>query len=465
MSTSTWTLALDGDWQLSQVDGASSPDADSDNLEWVPARVPGAVHYDLVSAGRLRNPLASRQAAADAAWVPDSDWLYRRTFVLPQEVGSDIRPELVFESIDTFADVWLNGEWLGSSANMFRPCRLTIEPGRLHQGENELRVHVKAHQRVLADAIPDSARIAVGPRSTAHRDRSLIRRYQRSYNTSLLNLGENVIGIGIPGSVTLSLDPSTYIADLCLVTETLEGDTAAVCVTARVGGEARDAELELSLYADDVRVAHAAERVLGSQSPVTCHWSIANPRLWWPAGYGEPYLYLLKAHLRQGGRVVHSFTRRVGIKKVELLQEQASGRPTFQLRVNDCDIYVRGGNLMPIDAIRGMTTADNYERMLQLTVNANMNLIRLWGGGLPESEHLLNRCDALGIMIWQDFLYHSSTYPDYDPGFLAEAEAEASDMHRQDASARLSGRAVRGERAAAGLGRVELETGVGSLLR
>jgi beta-mannosidase len=392
------------------------------------AAVPGAVHYDLVRAGRLDNPLASRQAAANAAWVADSDWLYRHTFVLQEAVGRDTRPILTFQSLDTFADIWLNGVLVGSSANMFRSCCLAIDPTLLRRGENTLLMHVKAHQRVLADAMPDSARIAVGPHSTAHRDRSLIRRYQRSYNTSLLNLGENVIGIGIPGHVSLSLHPSTYIADLCLVTDALETDTAAVRVLARLGGEVTDATLEVMLYEDGADEASVTALAPLLQGQATCSLSVPNPRLWWPAGYGEPHLYRLEARVWCEGRVAHALLRRVGIKTVALARELPNGRPTFQVRVNGCDVYVRGGNLMPIDAIRGMSTAEDYERMLQLTVNANMNLIRLWGGGLPEDEHFLDRCDALGVMVWQDFLYHSSTYPDYDAGFMAEAEAEAADI-------------------------------------
>ncbi len=353
------------------------------------------------------NPLASRQAAANAAWVADSDWLYRRTFILHEAVGRDAQPILTFQSIDTYADIWLNGVLVGSSANMFRSCCLAIAPTLLRRGENTLLVHVKAHQRMLADAMPDAARIAVGPNSTAHRDRSLIRRYQRSYNTSLLNLGENVIGIGIPGNVSLSLYPGTYIADLCLVTEALETDTAAVRVLARLGGEVTDAKLEVSLYENGAEEASVTALAAVLPGQATCSLSVPNPRLWWPAGYGEPHLYRLEARLWREGRVAHSLSRRVGIKKVMLIRELPNGRPTFQLRVNGCDIYVRGGNLMPIDAIRGMTTTDNYERMLQLTVNANMNLIRLWGGGLPE-DTLLDRCDALR-QIWRTFLSFQTT--------------------------------------------------------
>lgn len=425
---SEYIVPLDGAWEVAQypADAAAPPQANG--LDWLPAVVPGAVHYDLARAGRLANPLASRRAAAGATWVAQSDWLYRRILVLEAAPHAATQPVLAFESLDTFADIWLNGALLGSSNNAFRPCQLPVPAGLLRQGENTLLVHLKGHQRMLADIIPDSERIAVGSHSTAHRDRSLIRRYQRSYNTSLLNLGETVIGIGIPGSARLHLYPPAWLRHLCLVTDALSEDAAQVRVLAQVAGSVEGLDLEVALYEEglDGPVAADVTPIRGSRLEVPL--TVPAPKPWQPHGYGQPHLYRLSARLLCQSAQVHAIERRVGLKTVELVQTLPNGRATFQLRVNGQDIYVRGGNLMPLDAIRGLGTPEAYERMLQLALNANMNLIRLWGGGLPEDECFLERCDALGIMIWQDFLYHSCTYPDYDAGFLAEAEAEATDL-------------------------------------
>lgn len=429
LSLQAQTIALAGAWQLARWSGApiTGPIQNLD-LKWVPAAVPGAVHYDLVSAGRLENPLSSRQAAADAAWVADSDWLYWRTFVLEEAPAPEHHPLLWFESIDTYADVWLNGVCVGTSNNMLRPCRLYVAPDRLHAGENTLLVHVKAHRRMLAHAVPDSERIATGSGSTAHRDRSLIRRYQRSYNTSLLNLGVNVLGIGIPGSVGLTLYPEAHISDLCLVTDVLCAQQAEVRLLAQVYGAAEGEDVEFALYPEGAAEPVARVVAAVAAGEAVCPLVVPTPRPWWPAGYGQPHLYRLEARLLRHGALLHSLTRRVGIKTVSLVRALPNGRETFQLQVNGRDVYVRGGNMMPIDAIRGLATPQAYERMLQLALNANMNLIRLWGGGVPEDEAFLARCDELGIMIWQDFFYHSSTYPDYDAAFMASAEAEASDL-------------------------------------
>ena len=166
---------------------------------------------------------------------------------------------------------------------MFRPCRLRLAP--LLRAENTLLVRqgAPAHAR---DLIPDSGGRGSGSRRIG---RSLIRRYQRSYNTSLLNLGETVLGIGIPGSVSLSLYPEARIADVCLVTERLDMDAADVRLLAQAEGDVVGAELELALY-----IEGAAEPVARAGAPaiageVVCNLKVPRPRLWWPAGYGQPH--------------------------------------------------------------------------------------------------------------------------------------------------------------------------------
>ena len=124
-------------------------------------------------------------------------------------------------------------------------------------------------------------------------------------------------------------------------------------------------------------------------------------------------------------------SRRVGIKQARIVRREPSGRETFYVEINGRKVYVRGGNLIPIDSLRARVTPPEYDHLLRLSEHANLNLIRLWGGGVPEHEYFLDQCDARGIMLWQDFFYHSGTYPDDDPDFIAEAEREAEDVIRR----------------------------------
>ncbi len=423
-------------WEVAALppyDGAEPPALDG--LDWIPASVPGAVQYDLMAAGRLENPLASREAAAKAAWVPQGDWLYRCRFTCEAPPAGLPQAALEFESIDTFAQVWLNGALVGRAGNMFRPYAFPLGQGPLRPGENTLLVQVKAHRRIVSQQYPDVERIAVSSNPTAHQERALIRRYQRSYNTSLLNLGENVIGIGIPGPVRLCFYPLAYITDAYAITEALHEDGRA---TVRLGLEVQGAKgkpapltCSVALY-EAGREEPAAEMCLPvARERLEATLTLPQARLWWPAGYGEPHLYRLRATLSSREGVIHTLERRIGIKTVELVTSLPNGRPIFQFRVNGQEVYARGGNLMPLDAIKGRGTSEAYRRIVRLALLAHMNMIRLWGGGVPEDEEFLDLCDEAGVMVWQDFLYHSGTYPDDDPLFMAEAEAEARDLIRK----------------------------------
>ena len=158
--------------------------------------------------------------------------------------------------------------------------------------------------------------------------------------------------------------------------------------------------------------------------------TVIRPRLWWPRGYGDQPLYRLTVDVFRGGSLVDSVSRRVGIKQSRLILRDEKDRDTFVFEINGRRVWVRGGNMMPIDAIKARVSKAEYERMIRLTAHANMNLIRLWGGGVPEPDEFLDLCDENGVMIWQDFLYHSATYPDFDPDFMAEAEREAIGLIR-----------------------------------
>ena len=153
-----------------------------------------------------------------------------------------------------------------------------------------------------------------------------------------------------------------------------------------------------------------------------------DPRLWWPRGYGEQNLYSLTLTLQSGGKTVHEIRRPIGIRTVELVQELPNGRKTFFFKVNGVPVYARGGNLIPIDYLNGCgTTAQNAE-MLRLAANANMNTMRLWGGGTLEPQAFFDECDRLGMMVWKDFHMHSDTYPDYDDEWVAEVRRESIEV-------------------------------------
>jgi beta-mannosidase len=440
---------LAGPWRAVQLDAASGLTAQDaahqPGAAWLDATVPGAIQYDLVRAGRLGNPFAGTAAATDAHWVSDTDWVYRTTIDL-DAADASARWAIELDGVDTFADVWLNGTLVGSTANAYRAYRFELGSAELHPGENEVVVHVKGHGSMIADKVPEARRLL------GHTDpvegklgKSLIRRYQRSFYTgsSLLNVGTGVLGIGIHRPVRLLALPAVEITDVFVATTALSDTSASlrstITLDPRDGTGPFDVEVTLLDPTEPgVVVASARTSVTGSGSPaqVTLELDVPDPRPWWPRGYGEPTLYPLRVTVADplrvtvadGPAVLDTVEQHVGIRTAELLEAKPSGRPTFELVVNGVRLHVRGTNYIPVDYLKVHGEPADYTRVFALFENGNNNLVRMWGGGAIESEEFYDECDRRGLMIWQDFYLHSNVYPDYDPEFVAEFAAESREL-------------------------------------
>jgi beta-mannosidase len=401
-------------------------------LEWLPATVPGAVHYDLMAAGQLANPYASSASAEAARWVAESDWLYSTVFDAPAGAAAD--RSLVLEGVDTFADVWLNGTLLGQTANAYRSYRLPVPETLMRPTGNELVLHLKGHRRMIEPKAAEARkRLSV---QGGHPDRllkSLVRRYQRNTfsNSSLLNLGVHVHGIGVNKPVRLVSEKQVTVSEARLTVLELTDSAAQVRVDVSVlGTTAASAGLsvEVELAAPEAETVRAVTALRGIETALVM--TVASPQLWWPQGYGSPTRYTMTVRLLHDGRLVDETQTMVGLRTVELIDEQA-GVPTFQLRVNGQRVYVRGTNFVPVDYLKVHDSWQVYERLFTLLEHGNYNLVRLWGGGAVEDERFYDRCDELGIMLWQDLLLHSNVYPDYDQEFVEEFRAESAELIRR----------------------------------
>jgi beta-mannosidase len=433
------------DWQAALYD-KNLPDhqVPAENGDWFTAKVPGAIQYDLMARGTIENLYAGTKAAFDCAWVAQSDWLYRGVFDTPAEAastGSSAKTIILrVKGIDTFSEAWLNGTLLGDTFNAMRVWDFPVKPGLLvPAGKNILLVRVKAHDRMVADKIDEAKKhLKNGGEIEGTLGKSLIRRYQRSFfngGSSLLNLGTGVLGIGINRNVELLTYPGAYLSDLFYRTEKIEFDGSNKAIKSMgklvfTVEKAGSAVIRITVSdAEGRTVASAEKAVNGGEQEIPL--AIENPRLWWPAGYGEPYLYRLKATLiRNDGTVDEETERRIGIRTVELVKREPDGKHTFYFKVNNRKIIIHGENHIPLDYIKCYATEAEYKRIFKLLKNQNVNMVRIWGGGVVEEDSYYNRCDEMGILVWHDMFLHSNTYPDYDPEFTANFMAEAEGIIR-----------------------------------
>lgn len=428
-------IRLDSGWRMTwtehgeQVREYSS--ACLDEASWFAAGVPGDVHLDLMRAGRIPDPFAGTNTDA-VLWMEQKDWWYRTRFVAgtgtregPLRVP--VRAYLVFHGLDCFATVYLNGEEIGRHANMFRPLELDVT-GRIRPGaENTLAVR-------LASPIFAPLGNGTSPPTPWGFPRQLSRKAQMSYGW---DIAPRLLTIGIWRPVELLLVDQARITDVWIRTRALEtnargkaGASMEAVVAIQVEPPDEGAELEVELAAGD----RLLRRRLGPAAPgvheVRFEWKIDEPRLWWPNGSGEPHLYPYRVRLLAGREALDERRGGFGVRTIELDRSPTEdGGHRFQFSVNGREIFMRGWNWTPPDAIFARAGPERRERLLRAAHDSGANMLRVWGGGVYEAPDFYRTADRLGLLIWQDFMFACSRYPQ-DGGYLAEVRAEAEHVVR-----------------------------------
>jgi beta-mannosidase len=400
--------------------GAFAEHFDEDG--WIDVPVPGDVHRALLAAGRIENPFYDRNEGK-CAWVEEREWWYRLTFDGPREpLQQGERQRLIFHGLDTFVTIWLNGEELGEHANMFREAAFDVT-GSLRAGESN----------TLALCFhPPRERAVEGPAEQWGRnpERVGIRKAQFGYGW---DWGPRLPTVGIWRPVEFRHERRAAIRGVHFYTLEIANDQrrALVGVKVEADGFASDgplcARVRFASPGEEAPVEHTI-LLEGEQPAGTGYLKFDRPRLWWTHDLGEPALYDMEIALLDGEEEIDRQSQSVGIRTLELDQRPDPGeRGTrfFRFVLNGVPIFARGANWIPADSFVGAIPEERYVRLLASAQEANMNMLRVWGGGIYEHEVFYNLCDELGILVWQDFMFACATYPEEPPEFVAEVDAEA----------------------------------------
>jgi beta-mannosidase len=384
------TISLNGDWTVAE--------AGSD--DWLPARVPGCIHTDLMAAGRIPDPFV-RLNERDVQWVGERDWHYRRTFVVDDELLAHDRVELVCHGLDTFATLLLNGEEIGRTENAFHEHMFDVT-GRLHAGENTLEARFTSSDRIAQELHDRDGELP----ANFFNARPYVRKPQ--YATSW-DWGPRLSSCGLWRDIELRAFSSARI-DRVDAPAWVVGDRGEVELTL-VLARTDDAPLTVNAAVFDrtSEVAHAEVRDVGAQCRLTL--SVQSPRLWWPTGMGQPTTYDLSIRVRQGDRELDQRLVRFGFRTVEIERETDTLGESFIFRINKRRVYCKGANWIPADSFPARIPPERYRQLLQMARDQNMNMIRVWGGGLYEPDVFYELCDELGLMVWQDFMFACAEYP------------------------------------------------------
>jgi beta-mannosidase len=411
---------LNSGWEIAakswlEADGSKPRKLGYITLEWLPAQVPGHVHADLIRHGVIADPY-TRMAELGAQWVDEEDWSYRRTFQFSPDAELPARV-LRFEGLDTVCRVLLNGEVIAEHDNMFLPLELDVS-ARLKAGQNELRIDFQSAARVgrerqalyfAREGLP--ADVARFP------ERSFVRKAQYMF---AWDWGPRLVSAGIWRSVSL-LEHSARLLDV-----------RALQVHHSDGGVELRFESEIEGAGEVMHQVEGIEGLIRDGQSVR----VPAPELWWPAGMGEQKLYRVESFLvRRASKDVADARRRcldrreqrIGLRTLRLLRERDRHGESFAFEVNGRPLYAVGANWIPDDCFPGLVDRARLRGQLERARDMNMNMLRVWGGGLYESDDFYELADELGLLVWQDFPFACAYVPDDEAAQAAvRPEAEAN---------------------------------------
>jgi len=368
-------------------------------LNWQEASVPGTVHQDLMRIDRIANVFYENNADS-CLWVEKESWEYRRTLEIP------VRPaRIVFEGLDTYAQIFIDDSLVMETANMFRSYYLNLESFRA--GTYDLKIRFISpysyHKKAVADfgiSLPsgsESGELKVMPFSR-----------KAAYHFGW-DWAPRMVTCGIYRPVYLEFTDEAKIERVNTTTHALRNGAAFVGHQIILNGRYKGLSIEWEGKEYPLSQWIGTEEV--SADEFVFNRKISEPMLWWPRAYGEPNLYYDTLRLKRGDSILQVFPFRFGLRQVELVQEKDSIGTSFYFKINGKRIFARGANYIPQDMLLPRVRNKDYRDLLKLAADANMNMLRVWGGGVYEKDIFYQVCDSLGIMVWQDFMFAGTMYP------------------------------------------------------
>ncbi|MDB5470087.1 MAG: Beta-mannosidase [Caulobacter sp.] len=410
-------------WEIRDFDPGSDRAAEDESPGWIAVHAPADTYQALVEAGRLAHPFQGRNEAA-AAWVRDREWWWRTGFQAPAR-DEDQLTELVFEGLDTFADIYLDGALIGRTDNMFRrhvfDVGAALRPGETH------RLAIRFTPTALADLPPETPPFGGFVDRISRSKRNLMRKAQFGWGW---DWGPDLPTVGIWQPASIMVRNKPRLADVRFVTTEASTDRAHAVVHLGLEGiETAAARIEIAL-ADP-----AGDSVFVYNGPAVAELGIDldNPQLWWTADLGGQPLYGLAVRLFEGERLLDEVRHTVGLRTIGLDQSPDPDEPGttfFRFVLNGVPIFAKGACWIPATSFVGDLDPAAYERLVAQSAAANMNMIRIWGGGVYEPDLFYDLCDRLGLLVWQDFMFACAPYPE-DGDFAASVAREVEDQVRR----------------------------------
>ncbi|KRG40905.1 beta-mannosidase [Stenotrophomonas pictorum JCM 9942] len=430
---------LQAQWSFRLLPGDAQLSAHPGMETWRAATVPGSVHTDLLANGLIGDPYVGA-VEAGLQWIGLGDWEYRARFDVDAATLARPHAELRFDGLDTFAEVRLNGRPLLQADNAHRTWRARVD-GQLRATGNELRIVFRSPIRTLLPQVQAMEHKIAGNYPSPYGDEpkdAMVGNFVRkpAYHFGW-DWGPRYVTAGVWRQVHIDSWDDQRITDLAVRTDALDADRAALSVLLQVEHSAAAGKVPVALAVLDPEgkpVAQLRRQVALQPGSTTLELpvEITRPRRWWPVGYGAQERYTVQVRIGSGVGEALSSSIRTGLRTVQLQRdEDADGGQGFAFVINGVPVFAKGVNAIPFDAFPSRVTRERLRRDLQSARDANMNMVRNWGGGYYESEDFFDLADELGLLVWQDFMFGGGMQPGFDPAFRANVVAEARDNIRR----------------------------------
>jgi beta-mannosidase len=384
-------------------------DSDDTTIQVV---VPGMVQSDLFLAGRIEDPFFGNNEA-DLQWIGEREWEYSKRFLPDPKLFDQEKIHLIFGGLDTYASIWLNDQLILETDNMFRTYSAEVK-SLLRMGENKIRVKFyppdsinKAKSKQLPFSLPE--------------ERAFSRKapYQFGWDW-----GPVFVTMGIWKPVTLEGWSKVRLLSHTVHSKMIDSLKADLELELEIEST-MDRAFKLQLALKGYKLIDTFVTLKKGVNAVKVPFQIEKPERWWPNGMGKQHLYSLDLQLFDGSASFIKREIRTGLRTINLVQEPDDIGESFYFEVNGQPVFIKGANYIPEDNFPVRYSRSKTRKLLSDAVAVNMNMIRVWGGGIYPNDDFYELCDSLGLMVWQDFMYACTMYP-YDESFLKNAEEEAN---------------------------------------
>jgi len=379
------------------------------DTQWLPAKVPGTVHTDLLANKIIPDPFIGANEK-QLQWIENEDWQYQTTFTITKEELNNQNAVLQFDGLDTYAEVYLNGTKILSANNMFRTWKVDVKKV-LKVGQNKLQI-------TFASAVKKGKEEAKKLPYTLPGDEKVFTR-KAQYHFGW-DWGPRFVTAGIYKKVALRFWNHATITRVTTKQDLADKDLAKVMFTIDINSN-KGGQYQLTINDKSVEI-----QLQKGQNTLSLTYEIKTPKLWWPNGLGEAHLYPFEISLIKDKQAIDSRKMTLGLRTIELVQEKDDIGKSFYFKVNGQPVFMKGANVIPPDSFLPRATDSIYQSIVKNAVDTNMNMLRVWGGGVYADDAFYEACDKNGILVWQDFMFACAMYPG-DAAFLENVKQEVVD--------------------------------------